>query len=514
MRGDCPLPKLGDQVVKRGMAGVALANVAGAVFIFTYLSFIAPGERVDNASASALTDVALLVAYLAVSVPLTGVAIDRLMKRAASWVPEDRSPTAEERQRTLALPRRIAELSFVPWIGAAVFFGLVSSLYAGHSSRFVLEVVFGTLDAGLVSCTVAFLLIERAMRPLFAFALAGAEPARARVAGVRLRLLITWVLGSGVPLAAMAWLPAAADGATERADIGPAVTVLCGVGLLAGFLITWATAHSVAEPLGEIEQALRKVKAGDLNVRVEVDRAGDLGALQMGVNEMVHGLRERARLEDLFGRHVGPEVAQRALELGTGLDSEQREASALFVDMIGSTAMAEVLPPGEVLATLNAYFGCVVDVVDDEGGWVNKFEGDGALCIFGAPATQPDHAARALRAACKLRQRLLELRSTHPGLDAAIGVSSGMLVAGNVGTEKRYEYTVIGRPVNEAARLTDLAKAREIRVLASKAAVERAGEARRWRSVGTVVLRGQTAPAELFEPIDVREPAKQPPVSR
>ncbi|MEY2570454.1 MAG: adenylate cyclase, partial [Acidimicrobiaceae bacterium] len=217
---------------------------------------------------------------------------------------------------------------------------------------------------------------------------------------------------------------------------------------------------------------------------------------------------ERARLEELFGKHVGAEVAQRALEQGSGLDSELREASALFVDIIGSTAMAEVLPPGEVVATLNAYFGCVVRVVGDEGGWVNKFEGDGALCVFGAPATQPDHAARALRAARQLRSEMAELRTKHPGLDVAIGVSSGPLVAGNVGTESRYEYTVIGRPVNEAARLSDLAKGKPSRVLASQEAIARAGdEDARWVSVGTVALRGQSVPTHVFEPVEVREPA-------
>jgi adenylate cyclase len=509
MRGNCSLPQLGDRVAKRSVAGVVLSNLSGAVFIFVYLSKIAPNEKVpDNTSGAA--DVVLLIGYLAVSFAITGVVFDRVMRSASGWVAEDRPPTQVERRRTLALPRRLAAICFVPWIGAAIVFGTWDSRYYGHSARQVSEIIFGTLDAGLVTCTLAFLLVERAMRPLFAYALAGGEPEddRARVGGVRLRLLITWILGSGVPLGAMAWLPVAAQGATDRTDIGTAVVVLSVFGLLVGFLITEGTARSVADPLRGIERALRKVQAGDLTTRIEVDRAGDLGALQMGVNEMVQGLRERARLEELFGKHVGAEVAQRALEQGSGLDSELREASALFVDIIGSTAMAEVLPPGEVVATLNAYFGCVVRVVGDEGGWVNKFEGDGALCVFGAPATQPDHAARALRAARQLRSEMAELRTKHPGLDVAIGVSSGQVVAGNVGTESRYEYTVIGRPVNEAARLSDLAKGKPSRVLASQEAIARAGdEDARWVSVGTVALRGQSVPTHVFEPVEVREPA-------
>ncbi|MBA2624662.1 MAG: adenylate/guanylate cyclase domain-containing protein, partial [Acidimicrobiia bacterium] len=108
---------------------------------------------------------------------------------------------------------------------------------------------------------------------------------------------------------------------------------------------------------------------------------------------------------------------------------------------------------------------------------MNKFEGDGALCVFGAPGDQPDHAARALRAGVALRRAVVALGERHPDLDAGIGISSGPAVAGNVGAEARYEYTVIGDPVNEAARLTELAKSRDSRLLASAAAIAAAGTA-------------------------------------
>jgi adenylate cyclase len=173
----------------------------------------------------------------------------------------------------------------------------------------------------------------------------------------------------------------------------------------------------------------------------------------------------------------------------------------LFVDLIGSTALAQQQPPAEVVATLNALFGAVVRVVGAEGGWVNKFEGDGCLCVFGAPAPQPDHAARALRAARVLHCELVDLAGRHPGLDAGIGVSSGPVVAGNVGTEERYEYTVIGDPVNEAARLVEEAKLQPMRVLASQASVERAGdEGRSWSKVGELTLRGRSAPTCAYVP--------------
>jgi adenylate cyclase len=222
--------------------------------------------------------------------------------------------------------------------------------------------------------------------------------------------------------------------------------------------------------------------------------------LQAGLNRMVAGLRERQRLRDLFGRHVGVQVARQALER-TGLGGEQRQASALFVDLIGSTALASRRPAHEVVATLNALFDAVVEAVGAEGGWVNKFEGDGALCVFGAPTDQPDHAAQALRSARALHVRLLELRTQYPSLDAGIGVSSGVVVAGNVGAEERYEYTVIGDPVNEAARLVEEAKLQPTRVLASQASVEAASdEGRSWSKVGELMLRGRSAPSCAYVP--------------
>jgi adenylate cyclase len=131
----------------------------------------------------------------------------------------------------------------------------------------------------------------------------------------------------------------------------------------------------------------------------------------MGFNRMAHGLRERERLRTLFGHHVGPDVARRAMEAEVALGGEVVEATAMFVDMIASSTLAEQRPPDEVVEILNAYFDAVVRCVGAEGGYVSKFEGDGAMCIFGAPIAHPDHAARALRAAAPFTQSCDRSRS-------------------------------------------------------------------------------------------------------
>jgi adenylate cyclase len=175
--------------------------------------------------------------------------------------------------------------------------------------------------------------------------------------------------------------------------------------------------------------------------------------------------------------------------------------SALFVDILGSTDFTHGRDPAEVVRALNEFFDTVVSVVTAEGGWVNKFEGDGALCVFGAPGEQPDHPTRALRAARLLHVALEGVRDRR-GLEAGIGVSTGPVVAGHVGAVERFEYTVIGDPVNEAARLTEAAKDHPARVLASGAAVDRASvdEQMCWVPALTLPLRGRAAPTEAFAP--------------
>jgi len=150
-----------------------------------------------------------------------------------------------------------------------------------------------------------------------------------------------------------------------------------------------------------------------------------------------------------------------------------------------------------VVRLLNRFFEAVIIAVDREEGWVNKFEGDAALCVFGAPMEQVDHAARALRAAVTMRDALTAVS----GLDAGIGVSSGIAVAGNVGSELRYEYTVVGDPVNEAARLTDLAKSHPGRIVVSERTVDAAGASGDgWRPGDCVTLRGRSQPTQTFVP--------------
>jgi adenylate cyclase len=214
---------------------------------------------------------------------------------------------------------------------------------------------------------------------------------------------------------------------------------------------------------------------------------------------MVDGLRERERIRELFGKQVGDDVAREALERGVTLGGQQKTVAALFVDVIGSTGLATRERPERVVELLNGFFEMVVETTAKHDGLVNKFEGDGALCVFGAPVARDDFAGAALAAARELAERIAD----ESPLDAAIGVSCGRAVAGHVGAVERYEYTVIGDPVNEASRLSELAKQRSGRTLASATIVDQAdpAEAAHWEIDGEVRLRGRSEPTRLAFPV-------------
>jgi adenylate cyclase len=472
------------------------ATVDGAVTVFVFLEFILPPSKtqhVDQHTAKVVNFV-VFVAYLVVSLWIGTRWSIRRMTPIYDWLKSESAAGPRERRHVVRVAREQALLGLLAWEVAAVVFFVTNLPF----SAAVAWNVSGTIAlAGLSMAALTFLITERIMRPVVAKAFADGEPERPSGIGVLPRILLTWAFCTGIPLLGIV-LAYVGRKESELPGLVAPTYFLVGVGLATGLMGMIIAAKSVSEPLADVRSAMAKVGAGDTSVGVRVVDASEIGQLQAGFNRMVVGLRERQRLADLFGRHVGVEVARAALEGGVSLGGDTCDAAVLFIDIVGSTALAAERPPEEIVERLNSFFGVVVDVVERYGGWVNKFEGDAALCVFGVPMEQPNPAEAALGAARTLRERLAGL----PDLDVGIGVAYGTVVAGNVGAEARYEFTVIGDPVNEASRLTDIAKTRPSRLVASGATLQAAGEreAARWSLDGEIVLRGRTVPTALAVP--------------
>jgi adenylate cyclase len=476
-----------------------VANGVGVLVVSTSIGFLVPiFLDADELDRLALLNLPLLAVYFV----LGGMVVTRMGRRsneeALRWLIEGRPPNEREHRLTLRLPLRFAQLTAYVWgVGTVLFI----AINATHSLGFA-AVAGATAWLGAeTTCALAYLICEQILRPVTARALAAQLPDKPVAPGVRMRLIFAWALGTGAPILGvlLVGIVGVTKSGVDTEYVAAACLFLSLVALTVGLVATLFAARAIADPVTSVRVGLERVERGDLDTYVPVDDGSEIGQLQAGFNRMAEGLREREQLRDLFGRQVGEDVARAALKNGTKLGGEEREIGALFVDVTGSTSMALAMPPAEVMRLLNLFFRVVVDEVEAEGGIVNKFEGDAALCVFGAPVSNDDPAGDALRAARKLTERLSR---EVPQIDFGVGVSAGRAVAGNVGAEHRFEYTVIGDPVNEAARLSELAKGESGRVLASEVALRLAeeGEGGAWTVDGQEVLRGRDEATGLAHP--------------
>ncbi|HEY5753764.1 MAG TPA: adenylate/guanylate cyclase domain-containing protein [Chthoniobacterales bacterium] len=255
---------------------------------------------------------------------------------------------------------------------------------------------------------------------------------------------------------------------------------------------------SVTRPVMELAMGVERIEQGDFRARVAVKSRDELGRLASAFNKMVLGLQERDKVRDLLGKVVSPQIAHELVGSRVEVEGELREATILFTDLRGFTAFSETQSPQALLQQLNAYFTEVTGAVEAAGGVVDKYIGDALMAIFGAPATLRDHADRAVAAALAILQAEEKLNRKRAAqgllpLRTGIGISSGVMVAGNIGSSSRYNYTVIGNDVNLASRLESLTKETRFkaRIICSDATREALQHSWPLRDLGESEIRGK-----------------------
>jgi adenylate cyclase len=210
-------------------------------------------------------------------------------------------------------------------------------------------------------------------------------------------------------------------------------------------------------------------------------------------------LREETRRRERLQRYHSPGVVAKILQAGDArVEPQERDVSILFADLVSFTSLAERLPPSTVAQLLNEALSIMTEAVFTEDGTLDKYIGDAILAVFGAPLDQADHAARAVRAATDMRRRLdARNEQAEPRLQLRIGISSGLVVAGDVGSMKRREYTVLGDVVNTAARL-QAAVAEPGEIVITAATANQLEDSCRLRPKGLVPVRGRQQPVDVF----------------
>jgi class 3 adenylate cyclase/ABC-type glycerol-3-phosphate transport system substrate-binding protein len=296
----------------------------------------------------------------------------------------------------------------------------------------------------------------------------------------------------------------------SRAVLLVLVAALALVALSTVLLVLFS--RSVTQPLVRLNQLAARVGAGDLSVRSDVVGRDEVADLAVRLNEMVSGLRERHQIRETLGRYVGPSVSDAILAGRVELGGEEREVTLLFSDVRGFTSMSELMSPPEVVRVLNVYFEQMVDAVFEHHGILDKFIGDGLMAVFGAPGDLPDHALCAARCALDMRRRLEEVNqqlraASLPALMIGIGLHTGSVVVGNIGSSKRTEYTAIGDTVNLAARLEGLTKDQGVDILVSESTYRPIAAQVVAESLGEVQVKGKQRGVMIYALLGLAEDA-------
>jgi class 3 adenylate cyclase len=300
--------------------------------------------------------------------------------------------------------------------------------------------------------------------------------------------------------------------------------VILGASVLAGLVLLLAFAAYLTKPLGRLVTTMRSIiDSGDMSQRVDIQFRDEIGTLGKTFNVMIGDLEEaydtvknyakraviaqrnEAKIRNIFQKYVPQDVIDRyfadpeSLLVGTN-----RELAILFTDIRNFTTIAESFEPEELVRTLNRYFEPLVDLIMEGGGIVDKYIGDAIMAFFGAPVSHDDDAARAVEVALSLRDAIDDFNRAQAERGLAefrtgIGINFGQVLVGNIGSERKMDYTSIGDPVNLASRLEGLTKKYGTGMLFSEPVYEQARHRFPCRMIDLVQVKGKTEGARVYE---------------
>lgn len=286
--------------------------------------------------------------------------------------------------------------------------------------------------------------------------------------------------------------------------------VTCALVTLIAIIVAWFISRYVSRPINQILRAIANIGSGEIQPNTVERRGDELGQLMAAINQMGQGLLQKNQVESLLSRFLAKDVADEMLsQLDTvNIGGARVDATVLFADIVGFTSMSEQISPEEVAEFLNEYYGYFTLCSRFFFGTVDKFIGDCAMVVFGAPKTDPEHSFHAVSCAIliqKLMERLNQARVAEgkPEVLVRIGVNSGEMLAGIMGDSERMEYTVVGDSVNLASRLCNESSGGQVIIEESLYQKLVPGDRVLASSYKSIRLRGKAQPSTIYTVEDV-----------
>jgi class 3 adenylate cyclase len=284
------------------------------------------------------------------------------------------------------------------------------------------------------------------------------------------------------------------------------------VGLLLAFLIT----RALVRPVRELVAGTLAVQGGNLNVNLKVQSTDEIGSLTSSFNQMIGGLKQKEVIQNTFGKYVDPRIVKNLIENeGFAQQGEKRVMTVFFSDIKGFTSICEKLPPDELVRFLNRYFTLMSGPIRAENGIIDKYIGDSIMAFWGPPFVEPAlHPLAACRAAVAQMKLMDEFRRELPSLATSlppalevnmrIGISTGEVTVGNIGSDASKGYTVVGDTVNLAARLESAGKQYGTNIIISEETWAHARDGLDTRELDRIRVVGKNEPVRIFEVIGLK----------
>ena len=438
-----------------------------------------------------------------------------MLRPITDWIKGGRSPEDSARAWSAAISLPLGLIKRDVWIPIFVVVvptTIAALLIADLSWLSFFPIFTSALIAVGYGGILHYLMLETGMRPVLVdinHELHPRQQSDASAIPLRWKLLGTLPLITLITAFVVQALSTDKAAPTPELDFTVAVAVATAISLELSIMLS----KSILRPINDLQRATRRVADGDYDVSVAVTTADELGDLAASFNQMAAGLAEREKIRDAFGTYLDKEIADYILSEGFSEEGVDLEVSVIFVDVVDFTSFAAKAEAREVVACLNELFEICVPVISRHGGHVDKFEGDGLLAVFGAPERMPDHADRALRAALEITRRVngeAGISGNGAGSDSGeidfrigVGVNTGRVVAGAIGGGGRLNFSVIGDPVNVAARVEAVTRETEDDVLITAATSEALRNDFELVERGRFELKGIDEPAHLFAPLPV-----------
>ncbi len=413
----------------------------------------------------------------------------------------------EARQRLIHLPWFAAAICGAAWfLCIPVFIGALLQVQNPLDPRLLWHLPISFCVSGFIAVTHSFFLVELASHwglfPVFFRDVRADRTPNIFTLSLRGRGILWAISASICPIASLLLLMFAPR--SPAIDAGWFAVFVGGIGMVFGIITALMMSRLVAKPIDQLRAAADAVSHGKFDVHLAVTRADEFGRLLGEMDHMIAELREKEKLRQTFGLHVGRRAAERILARDPGLSGVEEEITVMFVDMRSWTARASASPPAEIVEIMNDFFRVSVRAVEEEHrGMVNKYLGDGFMAIFGAGDSGSNHACDAVSAGCGILRAVKGLNDELAAKERApiqigIGIHSGPAIVGSVGSPQRLEFTAIGNTVNVASRIQGLTKTVGRPLLVTKAVRDRAGDSFVFEDLPPQEVRGIEGRVMIF----------------